>query len=401
MKTIKVENTTKNRNLIQVKKVIIKENTIEVDYKVSEDLQLFFDLENKFKVEYGENIEEVPEEIAIIPFVSNILPIIWLTNSNLEIEKLDKDYFESIEKTKKAFMQMYPKVKWEGKINVKNIVKSKKKSEEKERTSMFFSGGVDSTSSLITVEKNNPILITIWGSDILDYDELGWKEAKETVERFGKQFGLENKYLKSNFRKFIKEQELTKEFQPKLKDSWWHGVQHGIGLIGHVAPYGYKYNITTHYVPATYTKKDKNVTCASYPTIDESVKFMNCNIVHEGFDKTRQQKIKNICDYCKRTSKKIELRVCYMERGDKLNCCHCEKCYRTILAIISEKQDPRLYGFKITKKSLNDIEKEIKKKKLITKATKKMWKEIRKKFLTDKKFWKSQEEVKWIIKYRI
>lgn len=375
-------------------------NIISVDYDVSEDLTKFFDLKNKFKVEYSENIESVPDEIAIVPFISNVLPIIWLTDSELEIEKLDKNYFLSIEKIKEAFKKMYNKAKWKGKINVKNVIKPNQKKLEK-RNSIFFSGGVDSTSSLITVEKDKPILITIWGSDIWDYDELGWKEAKKTVEYFGKQFELENKYLKSNFRKFIKEQELTKEFQPKLKDSWWHGVQHGIGLLGHVAPYAYKYNITTHYIPATYTKKDKKVTCASYPTIDESIKFANCNIIHEGFDKTRQQKIKNICDYCRRTGKKLELRVCYMERGTKLNCCHCEKCYRTIMAIISEKQNPQFYGFEIKEETLKEIEKEIKEKKLITKATKKMWKEIKKEFLQDKFFWKDKEEIKWILKYHI
>ena len=398
---IKVEKVNIKENIIKVEKVNIKENIIEVDYTVSEDLQKFFNMENKFKIQYGENIEDVPEEIAIIPFVSNVLPIIWLTNSTLEIENLDANYFKSIEGTREAFEQMYPKVQWKGNIEVKNIKEFKEKYPREKRNSIFFSGGVDSTSSLITVKKSKPILITIWGSDIWDYDELGWKEAKETVERFGKQFELENRYLKSNFRKFINEQELTKESQIKLKDSWWHGVQHGIGLLGHVAPYAYKYNIVTHYIPATYTKKDKKVTCASYPTIDESVKFANCNIVHEGFDKTRQQKIQNICDYCKKTNMKLNLRVCYMERGTKLNCCHCEKCYRTILGIIAEKQDPRLYGFAVEKEVLHNIEVGIKNKALITKSTKKMWKEIRSKFLENKSFWKDKEEIKWILKYHI
>lgn len=90
-----------------------------------------------------------------------------------------------------------------------------------------------------------------------------------------------------------------------------------------------------------------------------------------------------------------------MERGTKLNCCHCEKCYRTILAIIAEKQDPRLYGFEVTKEVLNTIEIEIQKKELITKSTKQMWKEIRKKFLEDKNFWKEKEEINWILKYHI
>ena len=110
---------TKTKNNIKVEKVNIKENIIHVDYTVSENLQKFFNMENKFKIQYGENIEDVPEEIAIIPFVSNVLPIIWLTNSTLEIERLDENYFKSIEETRKAFQNIYKVAKFEGKIIVK------------------------------------------------------------------------------------------------------------------------------------------------------------------------------------------------------------------------------------------------------------------------------------------
>ena len=130
---------TKTKNNIKVEKVNIKENIIQVDYTVSEDLQKFFNMENKFKIQYGENIEDVPEEIAIIPFVSNVLPIIWLTNSTLEIERLDENYFKSIEETRKAFQNIYKDAKFEGKIIVKKLVKTQDYiSNEKENCSVFL-----------------------------------------------------------------------------------------------------------------------------------------------------------------------------------------------------------------------------------------------------------------------
>lgn len=208
-------------------------------------------------------------------------------------------------------------------------------------------------------------------------------------------------FLKSNFRKFLKEQVLTEEFKDELKDSWWHGIQHGIGLLGHIAPYCYQYNIVTHYIPATYNSRDINVRCASYPTIDESLEFANCKIIHEGFDKTRQQKIENICNYTKKSNKSIKLRVCYMERGTKLNCCHCEKCYRTMLAILSEKQDPRNYGFEIEKDTLKNIKKEMQEKDFITNINRKYYKDIQESFIKDKKYWKKQKDIKWILKYKL
>lgn len=385
---------------IKIKSVSNTDNTIKVDYEVSKDIEKYFNIENKFKIEYKSDISKVPEEIAVIPFITNVIPIIWLTDSTLEVEKADKVFIESLEKVKKGFINMYPNAEFQGKIKVKELIVTSKINEKK-RSSIFFSGGVDSTSSLIAIEDKKPILITIWGSDIWDYDELGWKEAKETVRRFGKEFNLENIFLKSNFRKFIKEQVLTEDFKGKLNDSWWHGIQHGIGLLGHVAPYSYQYNIVEHYIPATYTKEDINITCASYPTIDEALEFANCKIIHEGFDKTRQKKIENICNYAENSNKDIKLRVCYMERGTKLNCCHCEKCYRTIFAILSEKQNPEKFGFEIEENTLKRIEKEIKENNLITNSTKKMWREIQDNFKKDKKYWKKQKDIKWILKYKL
>ena len=126
-----------------MKNVLIKDNILTVDYDVTENLSEFFNLENKFKVEYGKNIEDVPKSIAIIPFVSNVLPIIWLTDSKLEIEELDKNYFNSIENTRKAFQNIYPNAKFNGKVEVKKLIENENK-KEKENCSVFFSGGIDS-----------------------------------------------------------------------------------------------------------------------------------------------------------------------------------------------------------------------------------------------------------------
>ena len=40
----------------------------------------------------------------------------------------------------------------------------------------------------------------------------------------------------------------------------------------------------------------------------------------------------------------MKLRVCWESEGGN-NCSHCEKCYRTILELVSEGADPNEYGF--------------------------------------------------------
>lgn len=386
---------------IKVTSIEIKENIISVDYTISEDLKGYFNLENKFKVEYGERIDEVPEEIAIIPFISNVLPIIWLTNSTLEVKKLDEEYFKSIEETRKAFQNIYPNAKFEGKIEVDEIVKIEKRKPEKEVTSVFLSGGIDSVSSLVSVIDSKPLLITIWGTDVWDYNEDGWKSLRKLAVDYSKQLDLKNLFIKTNFRKFIYEHVLTKELlEGKIDDSWWRGIQHGIGLLGHVAPYAWKYNITTHYIPATLNvKSQKGTTCGSCPEIDETVKYANCSIVHEGYDKTRIEKAAHIVKYFKSKGQTIKLRVCYMDKGDKLNCCQCEKCYLSMMEILSEKVDLKEWGFDVDGKVLRNIPKFLKEHSNPSPINKEIWMDIKNKFSEDSKYWKKQKDVKWILKY--
>ena len=87
------------------------------------------------------------------------------------------------------------------------------------------------------------------------------------------------------------ESKLTKLVEKYANDDWWHGFQHGIGLIGHAAPLAYLFNIDNLYIASSYTIKDKGkVTCASDPTIDNYVKFSDCHVIHDGYEYGRQEK---------------------------------------------------------------------------------------------------------------
>lgn len=386
---------------IRVKEVAINDKMLEVDYDITKDLEEFFNIDNKFKVEYGEGIEDVPKSVAIIPFVSNVLPIIWLTDSKLEIEELDKNYYDSIQNTKEAFQKIYPNASFKGNIEVKKIIDNQNSKDEKENCSVFFSGGIDSVSTLVSVIDKKPLLITIWGTDVWDHNTDGWKSLKELALDYSKQLNLKNLFIKTNFRKFIYEHVLTEKLlKGVIDDSWWRGIQHGIGLLGHVAPYAYKYNIVTHYIPATLNvKSQKGTTCGSCPEIDQTVKYADCNIIHEGYDKTRIEKAAHIVKYFKSKGQTIKLRVCYMDKGDKLNCCQCEKCYLSMMEILSEKVNLKDWGFDVDGEVLRNIPKFLKEHANPSPINKEIWVDIREKFKEDKEYWKKQKDVKWILKY--
>jgi hypothetical protein len=130
------------------------------------------------------------------------------------------------------------------------------------------------------------------------------------------------------------------------KYEWWHDFQHGIGIIGHCAPLSYVMGIRVVYIASSYPASMKGqYTCASDPTIDNYMKYARCITIHDGYELNRQEKVRYLLQQTQKLNKKIHLHVCW-ETTSGENCCHCEKCYRTILEIVSEGGNPNEYGFK-------------------------------------------------------
>ena len=84
--------------------------------------------------------------ILNIPLVSTVLPMAWLTGTDVHVEKLDKKYVEAMDAIKNEFKQIFPGGRFSAKIIVDDLVENKTQSQG---TALLFSGGVDSTYSLI------------------------------------------------------------------------------------------------------------------------------------------------------------------------------------------------------------------------------------------------------------
>lgn len=351
-----------NKKLI-IDSVKVKGNKIQVEFSVSQDIEKFFISPYEFYVEYSVFIGNIDMSLAVIPFVCNVLPIIWLTDTTLVIDELDKDFYESIDEIKEGYIKMYPNFKFGGTVvvnNVKNntnsIFKSPSTSEKSidvidtnSNKAVLFSGGVDAFATLIAHLKEKPLLVTLWGSDIPLNDWDGWENVHTHVLNTAKDYNLNAEFIKTNFRKFINYKQLNYIVR-ESKDNYWHGFQHGIGILGHTAPLVKVNNLSKIYIASSYTEKE-NVVCASHPSIDEKVKFAGCTVVHDQYEFDRQEKVDHIVAYSKDFVVKPNLRVCYITTGGK-NCCKCEKCLRTMFEIFASGGDPRSYGFTYTNKDL-------------------------------------------------
>lgn len=147
-----------------------------------------------------------------------------------------------------------------------------------------------------------------------------------------------------------------------------------MGLTSVVA---FKKNIELIYIASSYTKQDVGITCASDPTIDNTLRFANTRIVHDQYNLSRQEKVENIVQYAVKSQQYPFLRVCWEEKGGK-NCCHCEKCYRTIFGILAAGGDPNQFGFTYTSKLNRKIRYELLYKINLTEGQRIFWKDIQK-----------------------
>lgn len=337
---------------IVLQKINKNGNTISYNFFVSDGLAKFFS-GRPFVIEYPENIEIVPDAVAAIPFVCNVLPIIWLTDSVLRLKTLDRAFYDCIPNVRDGFEEMFPESVFAGQILVDSLVECDIPASG--GSAAFFSGGLDAVHTLVRHLDEKPALISIWGSDIRFDNAVGWVVVHNGIAEYSEKYDLSDVVIRSSFRSFDNEGLLHKTFCEQLKDGWWHGVKHGIGLLGHAAPYAYLHGLSTVYIASSNCLADGHVRCSSNPLTDNHVRYVNARVVHDGFECSRQDKVHDVVNYTKRTGDQVSLHVCWESQSGS-NCCRCEKCYRTMVGLIAEGADPVDYGFEHTRSTIQNLQ---------------------------------------------
>ena len=330
-------------NRIVVDDPVLNGNRIEYKYSVEGDWKEAFKIDEPFYIEYSCDISGVPAGVLIIPLLANLLPMAWVYDAEITAPVCDEDFYNSIPEFRKGYMDMYPMMSFGGKLTVKEL--SKNIPTHQDGVAAFFSGGADAFNTLTQHAGEKPTLLTIWGADVTFDDTKGWDNVFKHLKHTSRKFGVDHVVIKSCFKRFLNDGVLTKKVK-KSGDGWWHGFQHGLGIISHAAPVMYAMGKKRVYIASSFTAADKGkVTCASDPTIDNNIRFCGADVSHDGYEFNRQMKLHNIVEFSKKNKIKIPLRVCWISKGGS-NCCNCEKCFRTMLGIYAEGEDPRKYGFR-------------------------------------------------------
>lgn len=385
---------------INIKSVVCIENRINIEFESSADLSKYF--KDKFYLEFNEKIDNVPESIAVIPFVANVLPLIWLTDSTLRVPQLDNDFYNSISEFKVGYEKMYPDVSFRGKVDVNKLERNK--FDNSNKSAVLFSGGLDAYHTLIRHLDERPDLITVFGADLHLYDVEGWEEVKKTVKITGAQYDLKNVLIETSFVDYLDQTKLNEDFGKIIHGTWYHNVQHGIGLLCLCAPYIYIHKIDTLYIASSYYQGfPGHIYCASDDSIDSNVRFASTKVVHDAYNSTRQDKILDIIKFSETRKIQIPLRVCWFVKDGK-NCCGCEKCFRTIMGIIAEGRNPNNYGLPITTKTLKDLQKFMTLRYQCGNVDLIFWEDIKRRFRANKRIIESSNKcyyknTKWIYNF--
>ncbi len=116
----------------------------------------------------------------------------------------------------------------------------------------------------------------------------------------------------------------------------------------------------------------------SHPSIDNNISWANVKVFHDGYELSRQEKIRYVIkNYIRETGSYPLIRVCTKKITNQFNCSKCEKCYRTIIGLLLGGIDPNKCGFNIDSRTFRFIrQKLIKRKIMLGKDEVFMWKDI-------------------------
>lgn len=343
---------------------IILEN-IEVDgkivryhFSVSDDIKGYFTTNVLFN-EYDIDMTDVPISILTIPFVSILSGFSWTTGSIIYVDEIDRTFYDSYKFIKLAYQNMHHDYPFKGNLVASIFVDNK--IEKSKESLLLFGGGVDCHASLIRNKDSVKELCNIYGwlkvEDENNYVDVS--DCQMTAD-VAKRMGIGAEHVRSNFATFINLKRYDKYFGKFIHGNMWYIFLHPMAFISISIPVAFKQHIGEIIIASSFTKGEDSCLCGSDITTDSEFKFAgNGCVLHDGFELNRQQKVGLIVYYQKERGNFYPLQVCSFNDH---NCCECEKCFRTIIALVAENANIKDFGFNIREPLVSYFQKLMKRK---------------------------------------
>ena len=299
-------------------------------------------------VEYdkGTSLDGIAPSILAIPFLLNVLPLIWLSGETYFIKEMDARLAGSLKAIQNAFLRLYPEGEWSGRLVVGRLVE-RPKSGMSSGSAALFTGGVDSSYTALMCRDTLKALLTILGTQGFENGDAEKTHAniRRYMRHAGSVFGMESHFILSNVFRFIAPAKLV-GLWPRPR-RWLVEAQYGMGFVGLAAPVmaskGWGKLILSGCELDHY-----GLPSASHPDVVNEIRWNGVRVVEEGRHQRRQQKVGALHDQLSRRARwQLGLKPCLRPNQEFENCCACSKCLQTIMGILGEGGDPQAYGFDV------------------------------------------------------
>jgi hypothetical protein len=208
------------------------------------------------------------------------------------------------------------------------------------RTGSFFSGGVDSFYTLLNHQQQITDLVLIKGFDLSLRDEARLHNASQTVRAVADSMGIQSHEVETN--------------APVIIKDYGHWVHHGHGLVLAAVARLLAGKMECIWVPGSLPEGQQRP-WGSSPFTDPEFSDERLSILHDAGAASRADKTAFIAKYPLALK---YMRPCPDTKNDsRYNCCRCEKCIRTMVALyaVGALDNAEAFPLKLTPRAASRV----------------------------------------------
>jgi len=319
-------------------KTLLRDLTIEsgiVRFVSPDELRERY-LSEDFLVEYDPplDLEKVPGHVLMVPYLLNVAPLVWAIGGDFSVPQMDAELFHSLERVREYFPKRFPQISWQGQIHADELIEVPDR--KRSGYSVLFTQGIDSTFSALAHQRDRSVLVHVLRTHGIHARGEIDERCRAEIARQAEELGISHRFIRSNY------QTLMDRSRAPIP-GWFEHVQHGVGLAGLALPIAWE----EHHegiVVASSEAEGVDVAWGSHRDLEGNILAYGVGVESHGFETSRQQKTAAILAAVE--SGRIpppRLKVCLLFPFS--NCGDCEKCLRTVTAILVEGYDPTRLGF--------------------------------------------------------
>lgn len=297
-------------------------------------------------------LDSIPAGILVIPILGGLVPLSWVVDSHIVAGEVDGEYLTALAEVRGAMEKAYPEIKFQGSIEARSVKTDW--SWDPNKYSLLYSGGVDSTASYVRNRERNPALLMVRGTpDVRVSETVYWQRTMDRIPPALASIKAELHLIETNALDIINERALRWYVHTEKVEGWWENFAHGLFLISTCAPYTYYSKSGRLLIASSYSAATAKP-LGSMPESDERVRWGGIRIIHDSFDISRFEKIRDhLTPFIQSQGGGFPIRLCLGKekrlKCGMLNCGQCDKCVTTALSLLETGVDPALCDFDMSK----------------------------------------------------